>query len=431
MGRRRSIAGRIGAAGLFSVIVGGAVIAGAVSASASSGTITLSPGPTTGYTSGESVTVGVSGLLASAQVSIYECSLATGQPTVEADGFNLPVSCTVPVAAGSTNKSGKLKTPFVTTVATGVTGPPASELDTAGHPAATDAANYPCPQFVGQSGGCAFFAFDSKGGGAGPESFTFASSVPVPTSTVPSTTTTTAPCIPQSGTASIADGATVTVSQATCLTSGTVVTVTGSGFTPGHPGGITQCSSAPGQPTVPLVGNPIPVSCSSPINALQVVSPSGTISSTFTVYEGTVGPPASGTDSAGNAASLDAEKYPCPTDVTTGVGCTIGYGDTPTEAVTVPITFVPNNPGTGGTGGSTKANGQGSGSAGTGSSTSPAKVTATSSHSLAFTGVGAGVRWMGAGGAVLVALGILMMAMARRPGLVTPHAQRETQCGND
>jgi hypothetical protein len=261
--------------------------------------------------------------------------------------------------------------------------------------------------------------------------------VPVPTSTVPSTTTTTVPCIPTSGTASIADGATVTVSQATCLTSGTVVTVTGSGFTPGHPGGITQCSSAPGQPTVPLAGNPIQVSCSSPINSLQVVSPTGTISSTFTIYEGTVGPPASGTDSAGNAASLDAEKYPCPTDVTTGVGCTIGYGDTPTEAVTVPITFVPNNPGTpgtggtGGTNGSTKANGQGSGSAGTGLSASRSKVTATSSSSLAFTGVGNGVRWIGAGGVVLLALGIVMMAVARRPRLATPHAVRETQGGKN
>ena len=282
-------------------------------------------------------------------------------------------------------------------------------------------------KFVGQSGGCAFFAFDSNGGSAGPESFTFASSVPVPTSTVPSSTTTTVPCIPKSGTASIADGATVTLSQATCLTSGTVITVTGSGFTPAHPGGITQCSSAPGQPTVSLVGNPIQVSCSSPINSLQVVSPTGTISAQFTVYEGTVGPPASGTDSAGNAASADAENYPCPVDLTTGTGCTIGYGDTPTENVTVPITFVPNSSGTLGPGavnGSTKANGQSSATAATGVGAASTKATSTSSQSLAFTGTGDGVRWMGTGGAVLLALGGLMLAVARRPRLVSPAKTR-------
>ena len=418
MGRRTSIVRRVAAIGVLMVAGGGALIVSALtagSASASPGTITLTPGPTTGYTSGESVTVGITGLLASAQVFLSECSLAAGQPTVLLQGQNLPVSCTAPVNAGETNKSGKLKAPFSMTIQTGTTGPPAAALDTDGNQSAADAANYPCPQFVGQSGGCEIFAFDSSGGTAS-ESFTFASSVPVPTSTVPSTTTTTVPCIPQAATASAA-GATVTVTPATCLKNGSVVAVTGSGFVPGDPGGITECSTAPGQPTISLVGNAIQVSCSSPVAGLQTVSPSGTISANFTVAEGTVGPPVSGKDSAGNDASADAQKYSCPSDVATGSGCEIGFGDSPTQNVDVLITFQPNSGGNT-TGAKAGTSGPGTATSANGSSSSggsaAAKTTSTSSTALAFTGTGDGMRWMGAIGALLVVLGALSLALSRQ-----------------
>ena len=49
----------------------------------------------------------------------------------------------------------------------------------------------------------------------------------------------------------------------------------------------------------------------------------------FTVKEGVVGPPATGTDSSGGNAATDAAKYPCPptqTQINEGVSCTIGYG---------------------------------------------------------------------------------------------------------
>ena len=270
MGRRKSIARRIGAAGMLMMIVGGALLVSAVSASAVSGTITLSPGPSTGYATGQAVTVSISGMSPSAQVHVYECSLAPDQPTVLVQGQSLPVSCTVPVAAGKTNGAGKLKQPLSTTVQSGVTGPPGPGVDTAGNQAAADAATYPCPQIVGQTGGCAFFAFDSLGGVATP---------------LPPTTTTTAPCIPAPNTVS-SGGLSVTVSPATCVKNGTPVTVTGSGFTPGATGSVSECSLAPGQPTISLAGNPLDVSCSNPIPYLATVSPTGTMSLASPVRKG-------------------------------------------------------------------------------------------------------------------------------------------------
>lgn len=424
MGRRKSIARRIGAAGMLMMIVGGGLLASAVSASATSGTITLSPGPSTGYTTGQAVTVAISGMSPSAQVYVYECSLAPGQPTVLVQGQSLPVSCTVPVAAGKTNGAGKLKAPLSTTVQSGVTGPPGPGVDTAGNQGAADAANYPCPQFVGQTGGCAFLAFDDEGGVATPLPFTFASSVPVPTTTIPSTTTTTAPCIPAPNTVS-SGGLTVTVSPATCVKNGTAVTVTGSGFNPGATGSVSECSLAPGQPTISLAGNALDVSCSNPIPYLATVSPAGTMSLAFTVVEGTVGPPLSGKDSAGNQSSVDAEKYPCPSDVTTGVGCDIGFGDSLTQNLTVPITFVPNSVSTSGsTGGGSGASTSASGGASSGGSSSnvstkaSSKATATSSKSLAFTGAGDGLRRAGIVGSLLFVLGVLMLALARQPRVI-------------
>lgn len=423
MGRRKSIARRIGAAGMLMMIVGGALLVSAVSASAVSGTITLSPGPSTGYATGQAVTVSISGMSPSAQVHVYECSLAPDQPTVLVQGQSLPVSCTVPVAAGKTNGAGKLKQPLSTTVQSGVTGPPGPGVDTAGNQAAADAATYPCPQIVGQTGGCAFFAFDSLGGVATPLPFAFASSVPIPTTTVPPTTTTTAPCIPAPNTVS-SGGLSVTVSPATCVKNGTPVTVTGSGFTPGATGSVSECSLAPGQPTISLAGNPLDVSCSNPIPYLATVSPTGTMSLAFHVVEGTVGPPLSGKDTAGNQSSVDAQKYPCPSDVTTGVGCDIGFGDSLTQNLKVPITFVPNSVNTsgpaGGSGTSTNAAGGTSSSGSSNVSTkASSKATATSSKALAFTGAGDGLRWAGIGGALLFVLGLLMLALARQPRLVT------------
>ena len=113
--------------------------------------------------------------------------------------------------------------------------------------------------------------------------------------------------------------ATLTVSPSTGLQAQgtTTVTVTGAGYAANSVGAILECNTDTSQPTVSLEGNATPVSCGPPPLAtgatnLQPTNASGGFSASFTVTTGTVGPPATGTDSAGNDAAADAAKYPCP-----------------------------------------------------------------------------------------------------------------------
>jgi len=384
------------------VALGGALLATAASASASTATITFSPGPTTGYTSGQLITANGSGFTPKAQIYLFECSLAPDQPTITVLGQSLPVSCTPPIGAGKATSTGTFKQPLPMAVITGVTGPPATGNDSAGNSAATDAINYPCPQYANQTGGCVFRAFDSKGVMATDVPIAFDSSVAIPT-----TTTTVATCAPAPATQS-SGGSSITLSQATCLSAGTIVSVSGSGFTAGATAAITECSSATGQPNVSLAGDEIPVSCSNPILHVITVSPSGSFTSSFTIMSGTVGPPVAGVDSAGNQASVDAAKYQCPSDVATGAGCAISFGDSPTQSVSVPITFLPNNPGQS----PPPAAGTKGGVGSTAPHSSMASATKTSTQALAFTGAGSGLRWMAAGGVMLLLLGGVMLAVA-------------------
>jgi hypothetical protein len=148
------------------------------------------------------------------------------------------------------------------------------------------------------------------------------------------------------------------------------------------------------------------------------VGANGTISSAFTVMTGTVGPPVSGVDSAGNQASADAAKYLCPSDVTTGAGCTIGFGDSPTQNLAVPITFIPNNPGT-------PTSPTGGSSATTAAPGAVRSVTKSSSKALAFTGTGSDLRWMGAGGVGALVLGLILLALADRPRRLVNQISRQ------
>src|SRR4029079_15837788 len=81
--------------------------------------------------------------------AITQCNTATQQPTISVAGNDVPVSCSdpfknlQPVAGGGF--SGK---PFV--VHTGTVGPPAQGPDSAGTPAANDAAQFPCPPTAAQ-----------------------------------------------------------------------------------------------------------------------------------------------------------------------------------------------------------------------------------------------------------------------------------------
>jgi hypothetical protein len=133
----------------------------------------------------------------------------------------------------------------------------------------------------------------------------------------------------------------VTVSPNSGLSNGSSVTVNGSGFTPG-PGALVECNTTSPQPTVSFLGAAqIPVSCSVP--EIVTTPASGVLpTSSFTVHTGVVGPPATGTDTDGNPAATDAQKYPCPptqAQINEGFSCTIGYGTSATDAATANISF--------------------------------------------------------------------------------------------
>jgi hypothetical protein len=143
----------------------------------------------------------------------------------------------------------------------------------------------------------------------------------------------------------------IQVSPTTGLLDGQLLTVTGSGYAPNTVGGPVECNDAPGQPTVQIDGFAIGVSCdvpafgaSYPFNIPQAddFSPTGTLSASFVVHTGVVGPPALGTDSAGHSAAADAALYPCPpTPVQQADGdiCRLTVGDSDGNSASVPLAF--------------------------------------------------------------------------------------------
>jgi hypothetical protein len=140
--------------------------------------------------------------------------------------------------------------------------------------------------------------------------------------------------------------ATLTVTPNTGLAGGQIVVVSGSGLAEKSLGTILECNTDPSQPTVMTNLDPgklIPVSCSPLLTYIATTSSTGTMGPTnFTVLQGTVGPPVSGPDSAGNAGSVDAPKYPCPptqAQINAGDVCTIAFGDQGGDEVLQTITF--------------------------------------------------------------------------------------------
>jgi len=147
----------------------------------------------------------------------------------------------------------------------------------------------------------------------------------------------------------------ITISPSSGLTNGTTVTVTGSGFTANSIGNILECNSDANQPTVHLggvVNSDIPVSCIAPsLQKLVTVSGAGAVSGTFSVIQGTVGPPCGptpaavtcpATDNANNSPAADAAKYPCPptaAQVTAGDVCQLTYGDEANDSAVATLNF--------------------------------------------------------------------------------------------
>src|SRR4051812_9513241 len=133
----------------------------------------------------------------------------------------------------------------------------------------------------------------------------------------------------------------LTVTPSTGLTDGQSVSVTGSGFA-GSIGGITECNTAAGQPTVAVAGQQIPVGCSNPIPAIQNLTNGGFTNKPFTVHTGTIGPPGTGADSAGKDGAADAALYPCPptaAQAAAGAVCAVAFGTSGTDTAQQPITF--------------------------------------------------------------------------------------------
>ena len=137
--------------------------------------------------------------------------------------------------------------------------------------------------------------------------------------------------------------ASITVTPSTGLTNGQKVTVTAAGLVHNSEGSIEECNSDPNQPTVELVGNATPVSCTSPAGpSIIQASPTGTISASFTVVAGVTGPPVPGTDTNHQSSATDAALYPCPptaAQIAAGYSCQIIYGDASGDQPAQNITF--------------------------------------------------------------------------------------------
>jgi hypothetical protein len=147
----------------------------------------------------------------------------------------------------------------------------------------------------------------------------------------------------------------LTVAPGECLSGGTAVSVTGSGFDSKTLGLIEECNDDANQPTVLLpapIDQSVPVSCTGvKVENAIVVSAEGTFSASWTVIAGTTGPPCGQSgdvsstcpaDSLGNNASQDAANYPCPptpAQVAAGVSCTISFGDEGGKQQVVAISF--------------------------------------------------------------------------------------------
>jgi Neocarzinostatin family len=243
----------------------------------------------------------------------------------------------------------------------------------------------------------------------------------------------------------------ISVSPNTGLDLGSVVRVTGSGFEDSATDSILECNDDPNQPTINALGGTFPVGCSNPLIHVVDTTAAGVLGPfQFTVVEGTVGPPATGKDSAGNPASTDTVLYPCPptpAQVAAGDSCEIQFPDQ-ADAPSQEISFGPaltTTTDTTTTISATTATTAVTAPASSGivsstgvtqartdlvlaSSVQPATGTTRtvlSNGTLAFTGVGNGIWVLAFAGVIFVNLGLLVLLTFYRPRkLVSGAGQR-------
>ncbi len=193
-------------------------------------------------------------------------------------------------------------------------------------------------------------------------------------------------------------GPSLAVRPDSSLTNGEKVTVTGTGFAPHFQGALAECNVTAGAPTVPVYGYPFPVGCTNPLQILTTTDGSGHLTAVFTVRTGRLGPPATGIDSAGQAAAIPAGQYPCPPtapQVAAGATCKIAYIDAAGERASAVITFASQTvaPATASTGGPSASPGPGS---------------------LPFSGFGLGLWHLDQLGASLVCVGLALVLVSAR-----------------
>jgi hypothetical protein len=128
------------------------------------------------------------------------------------------------------------------------------------------------------------------------------------------------------------------------LTKGQGLFASGTGFAPNATGTVVECNMTSGEPTMTVTGfnTPLPVGCSTATPSGGTTGTGQLFTTNFTALTGVIGPPAQGTDSAGNSATTDANNYPCPPfDGTTGQTCAIGWVDNKGGFVFDTVTFSP------------------------------------------------------------------------------------------
>lgn len=403
-------------AGLAGVVVGGALLATSIAASAAGPTLSVTP-DTIMNTNIVGIVPTGSGYPGKANGDGLICPIVAGEPTVVlGSNGSWPVGCETYLLQSKTN--GDLKTTSFAFVGGKVVASwGATTMDSVGHLANTDAQNYPVPPYADEHGSVevyATFGDTPADQGSTPLMFTF-DTPGATTTTTSSTTTTTQPCKAVSHTASATAGkGTVTVDPATCLVNGTVVSIKATGLTTGSTGSVLECSGDKSQPTMTVLGAQIPVSCTGALAKLFSTG-SGSYSTTFTVVEGITGPPGTGNDSSGHAGATDAALYPCPptaAQTSKGDTCVIAVGDLAGDEVPVPISF---NTAKGATSPSTTpttASSATTSKTGATSATTASSATSATSGSLAFTGTGPGVWWLGLVGLLMMLLGALMLLLA-------------------
>jgi hypothetical protein len=134
--------------GLVMLLLGASLVGGTVwaaRAGASAQSITVSPHSS--LRGGEKVSVTGAGFTRGSPGAILECNDSPGQPAtvtqIHGHSHAIAVGCTAPVAA-TTSRRGTLG-PVTLSVVVGTLGSWESGDDSAGNPAASDAALYPCP----------------------------------------------------------------------------------------------------------------------------------------------------------------------------------------------------------------------------------------------------------------------------------------------